>query len=166
MALSVIRPGEPKGPLQQLWCGRGICCAVGKEGFTVEYLQWVWRWPHHNSRNIWISLWYFLQFRNKNVSSKRAVWSSLSVFQAYKWYELGHQRGHFASVWQRSLYNVNGLKAQPWWTPRETGYTELVKVSVSSAAAHSTCFLLKPHVVEGMLEKRCFLSFFFVCLFF
>ncbi|NP_001277296.1 aspartyl/asparaginyl beta-hydroxylase isoform 11 [Mus musculus] len=47
--------------------------------------------------------------------------------EAYKWYELGHKRGHFASVWQRSLYNVNGLKAQPWWTPRETGYTELVK---------------------------------------
>nr|KAF6404502.1 aspartate beta-hydroxylase [Rousettus aegyptiacus] len=47
--------------------------------------------------------------------------------EAYKWYELGHERGHFASVWQRSLYNVNGLKAQPWWTARETGYTELVK---------------------------------------
>ncbi|KAM4864867.1 aspartyl/asparaginyl beta-hydroxylase isoform 2-T2 [Thomomys bottae] len=47
--------------------------------------------------------------------------------EAYKWYELGHKRGHFASVWQRSLYNVNGLKAQPWWTPKETSYTELVK---------------------------------------
>ncbi|ELR49912.1 Aspartyl/asparaginyl beta-hydroxylase [Bos mutus] len=47
--------------------------------------------------------------------------------EAYRWYELGHQRGHFASVWQRSLYNVQGLKAQPWWTPTETGYTELVK---------------------------------------
>ncbi|XP_045717424.1 aspartyl/asparaginyl beta-hydroxylase isoform X3 [Phyllostomus hastatus] len=47
--------------------------------------------------------------------------------EAYKWYELGHKRGHFASVWQRSLYNVQGLKAQPWWTPRETGYMELVK---------------------------------------
>uniref|UniRef100_A0A8D0GXI3 Uncharacterized protein n=1 Tax=Sphenodon punctatus TaxID=8508 RepID=A0A8D0GXI3_SPHPU len=47
--------------------------------------------------------------------------------EAYKWYELGHQRGHFASVWQRSLYNVNGLKAQPWWTAKETGNTELVK---------------------------------------
>lgn len=46
---------------------------------------------------------------------------------AYVWYELGHKRGHFASVWQRSLYNVNGLKAQPWWTPKEIGYTELVK---------------------------------------
>ncbi|KAM9574415.1 aspartyl/asparaginyl beta-hydroxylase isoform 5-T5 [Guaruba guarouba] len=46
---------------------------------------------------------------------------------AYKWYELGYQRGHFASVWQRSLYNVKGLKAQPWWTARETGYVELVK---------------------------------------
>ncbi|XP_075272202.1 aspartyl/asparaginyl beta-hydroxylase isoform X6 [Opisthocomus hoazin] len=47
--------------------------------------------------------------------------------EAYKWYELGYQRGHFASVWQRSLYNVKGLKAQPWWTARETGYMELVK---------------------------------------
>ncbi|XP_075350832.1 aspartyl/asparaginyl beta-hydroxylase isoform X2 [Mycteria americana] len=47
--------------------------------------------------------------------------------EAYKWYELGYQRGHFASVWQRSLYNVKGLKAQPWWTARETSYTELVK---------------------------------------
>lgn len=46
---------------------------------------------------------------------------------AYHWYELGHRRGHFASVWQRSLYNVDGLKAQPWWTPKETGYTDLVK---------------------------------------
>nr|XP_056710888.1 aspartyl/asparaginyl beta-hydroxylase [Euleptes europaea] len=47
--------------------------------------------------------------------------------EAYKWYELGHQRGHFASVWQRSLYNVKGIKAQPWWAAKETGYTELVK---------------------------------------
>ncbi|KAL1006424.1 hypothetical protein UPYG_G00072190 [Umbra pygmaea] len=46
---------------------------------------------------------------------------------AYYWYEKGHQRGHFASVWQRSLYNVDGLKAQPWWTAKETGYVDLVK---------------------------------------
>ncbi|XP_028297258.1 aspartyl/asparaginyl beta-hydroxylase isoform X7 [Gouania willdenowi] len=47
---------------------------------------------------------------------------------AYQWYERGFKRGHFASVWQRSLYNVKGLKAQPWWTPSETGYTDLVKM--------------------------------------
>ncbi|XP_075209357.1 aspartyl/asparaginyl beta-hydroxylase isoform X2 [Anomaloglossus baeobatrachus] len=47
--------------------------------------------------------------------------------EAYTWYELGHKRGHFASVWQRSLYNVDGLKAQAWWTTRETGYTDLVR---------------------------------------
>ncbi|XP_073440036.1 aspartyl/asparaginyl beta-hydroxylase isoform X2 [Dendrobates tinctorius] len=47
--------------------------------------------------------------------------------EAYTWYELGHKRGHFASVWQRSLYNVDGLKAQAWWTARETGYTDLVR---------------------------------------
>ncbi|KAM4704735.1 aspartyl/asparaginyl beta-hydroxylase-like [Rhinophrynus dorsalis] len=48
--------------------------------------------------------------------------------EAYTWYEAGHKKGHFASVWQRSLYNVNGLKAQPWWTAKETGYTDLVKI--------------------------------------
>ncbi|KAG8442011.1 hypothetical protein GDO86_010979 [Hymenochirus boettgeri] len=48
--------------------------------------------------------------------------------EAYTWYEAGHKKGHFASVWQRSLYNVNGLKAQPWWTARETGYVNLVKI--------------------------------------
>ncbi|XP_072007937.1 aspartyl/asparaginyl beta-hydroxylase isoform X2 [Engystomops pustulosus] len=47
--------------------------------------------------------------------------------EAYTWYEAGHKKGHFASVWQRSLYNVDGLKAQPWWTAKETGYTDLVK---------------------------------------
>ncbi|XP_077410198.1 aspartyl/asparaginyl beta-hydroxylase isoform X2 [Vanacampus margaritifer] len=46
---------------------------------------------------------------------------------AYHWYQVGHERGHFASVWQRSLYNVDGLKAQPWWTPNETGYADLIK---------------------------------------
>lgn len=52
--------------------------------------------------------------------------------QAYHWYEVGHRRGHFASVWQRSLYNVKGLRAQPWWTPKETGYSDLVKVRRSA----------------------------------
>uniref|UniRef100_A0A8C2ELY3 Un-named hu7910 n=1 Tax=Cyprinus carpio TaxID=7962 RepID=A0A8C2ELY3_CYPCA len=47
---------------------------------------------------------------------------------AYDWYEAGHRRGHFASVWQRSLYNVPGLRARPWWTAEETGYTALVKM--------------------------------------
>ncbi|XP_042616832.1 aspartyl/asparaginyl beta-hydroxylase-like isoform X4 [Cyprinus carpio] len=47
---------------------------------------------------------------------------------AYDWYEAGHRQGHFASVWQRSLYNVPGLRAQPWWTAEETGYTALVKM--------------------------------------
>ncbi|XP_017327269.1 aspartyl/asparaginyl beta-hydroxylase isoform X9 [Ictalurus punctatus] len=46
---------------------------------------------------------------------------------AHEWYEVGYRRGHFASVWQRSLYNVPGLRAQPWWTAKETGYTDLVQ---------------------------------------
>lgn len=48
--------------------------------------------------------------------------------EAYNWYETGHQHGHFASVWQRSLYNVQGLRAQPWWTAKETGYADIVRM--------------------------------------
>ncbi|MGH0130354.1 UNVERIFIED_CONTAM: hypothetical protein FKN15_042263 [Acipenser sinensis] len=60
---------------------------------------------------------------------KDCVLLNLNLYQlAYKWYEIGHQRGHFASVWQQSLYNVDRLKAQAWWTAKETGYTDLVKV--------------------------------------
>lgn len=69
------------------------------------------------------------------VTVKYLCLSACLSLQAYHWYELGHQHGHFASVWQRSLYNVDGLKAQPWWTPKETGYTDLVKVR---APAEST----------------------------
>lgn len=69
------------------------------------------------------------------VKTLRLEFSLPAFLQAYKWYELGHQRGHFASVWQRSLYNVRGLRAQPWWTPKETGYTELVKVSFAPPRA-------------------------------
>ncbi|XP_072267233.1 aspartyl/asparaginyl beta-hydroxylase isoform X3 [Pyxicephalus adspersus] len=47
--------------------------------------------------------------------------------EAYTWYEVGYKKGHFASIWQRSLYNVKGLKAQPWWTAKETGFTDLVR---------------------------------------
>ncbi|XP_053098564.1 aspartyl/asparaginyl beta-hydroxylase-like, partial [Hemicordylus capensis] len=66
--------------------------------------------------------------RNSRIVPANPILTSMHQgAKAYKWYELGHQRGHFASVWQRSLYNVKGLKAQPWWTAKETGYTELVK---------------------------------------
>uniref|UniRef100_A0A669QRL9 Aspartate beta-hydroxylase n=1 Tax=Phasianus colchicus TaxID=9054 RepID=A0A669QRL9_PHACC len=68
--------------------------------------------------------------------------------EAYKWYELGYQRGHFASVWQRSLYNVKGLKAQPWWTARETGYTELVK------SLEKNWKLIRDEGLEVMDKKR------------
>ncbi|NXL48587.1 ASPH hydroxylase, partial [Podilymbus podiceps] len=61
------------------------------------------------------------------LKAENKIAESIPYLKAYKWYELGYQRGHFASVWQRSLYNVKGLKAQPWWTARETGYVELVK---------------------------------------
>ncbi|XP_075682306.1 aspartyl/asparaginyl beta-hydroxylase isoform X1 [Rhinoderma darwinii] len=52
--------------------------------------------------------------------------------EAYTWYEAGHKKGHFASVWQRSLYNVDGLKAQAWWIAKESGYTDLVRALESN----------------------------------
>lgn len=74
------------------------------------------------------------------------LFSSCFSVQAYYWYELGHKHGHFASVWQRSLYNVDGLKAQPWWTAKETGYTDLVKVE-------SECVCIYMHVQSRFISK-------------
>ena len=51
-------------------------------------------------------------------------------------------------MWQRSLYNVKGLRAQPWWTAKETGYTDLVKVKDGSSAVRpqdDLCLLFKFH---------------------
>ncbi|CAN7988242.1 unnamed protein product [Ixodes hexagonus] len=37
-------------------------------------------------------------------------------------YKEGVKEGLFYSVYQRSLYNVDGLRAQPWWDAKETPY--------------------------------------------
>ncbi len=42
--------------------------------------------------------------------------------EAEKVFKSGVAAGIFNSIWQRSLYNEDGLKAQPVWTPTETGY--------------------------------------------
>ncbi|CAG0883536.1 unnamed protein product [Darwinula stevensoni] len=42
--------------------------------------------------------------------------------QADAIHEKGAKEGIFLSTQQRSLYNVDHLKAQPWWTNRETTY--------------------------------------------
>ncbi|KAK2177803.1 hypothetical protein NP493_579g02002 [Ridgeia piscesae] len=39
---------------------------------------------------------------------------------AQKVYDLGYKKNVFLSPWQRSLHNVDRLKAQPWWTERDT----------------------------------------------
>ncbi|XP_050025800.1 aspartyl/asparaginyl beta-hydroxylase-like isoform X1 [Dermacentor andersoni] len=47
--------------------------------------------------------------------------------EALKVYKEGVKEGLFASVYQRSLYSVDGLKAQPWWDPKETPYASSLK---------------------------------------
>lgn len=47
--------------------------------------------------------------------------------KALEVYKEGVKEGLFASVYQRSLYSVDGLKAQPWWDPKETPYASSVK---------------------------------------
>lgn len=42
--------------------------------------------------------------------------------QAFEVHQRGADKGFFPSVYQRSLYNVAGLRAQPFWQPMETGY--------------------------------------------
>lgn len=41
--------------------------------------------------------------------------------EANEIYKEGVAKGKFLSFWQRSLYNVEGLKGQPVWTKEETG---------------------------------------------
>lgn len=47
--------------------------------------------------------------------------------EAGKIYDLGVREGLFLSKYQRSLYNVDRLRAQPWWTPEETTYANHLK---------------------------------------
>ncbi|XP_070134664.1 aspartyl/asparaginyl beta-hydroxylase isoform X2 [Drosophila bipectinata] len=42
--------------------------------------------------------------------------------EAIQVFSKGVAKGFFTSQYQRSLYNVPGLKAQPFWAPEETGY--------------------------------------------
>ncbi|XP_016968290.1 aspartyl/asparaginyl beta-hydroxylase isoform X2 [Drosophila biarmipes] len=42
--------------------------------------------------------------------------------EALNVYRKGVAKGFFDSLYQRSLYNEPGLKAQPFWQPKETGY--------------------------------------------
>ncbi|XP_064489067.1 aspartyl/asparaginyl beta-hydroxylase-like isoform X1 [Ornithodoros turicata] len=42
-------------------------------------------------------------------------------------YKEGVKEGLFFSVYQRSLYNVRGLKAQPWWRAGETPYAASIR---------------------------------------
>jgi aspartate beta-hydroxylase len=39
-------------------------------------------------------------------------------------YRRGADKGIFLSFWQRSLYNVDGLRAAPVWTKEETGQAD------------------------------------------
>ncbi|UYV83605.1 hypothetical protein LAZ67_23001615 [Cordylochernes scorpioides] len=48
--------------------------------------------------------------------------------QAMEVYQEGVEQGVFNSVYQRSLYNVQGLKAQPWWDPMTTTYRESFRI--------------------------------------
>lgn len=44
--------------------------------------------------------------------------------EAVEIYDQGVKEGLFLSRYQRSLYNVDRLLAQPWWSPNETTYQE------------------------------------------
>lgn len=45
-------------------------------------------------------------------------------------YEEAVKEGLFMSVYQRSLYNVNGLTGKPWWDPKSTVYAPDFKVII------------------------------------
>ncbi|PIK51261.1 Aspartyl/asparaginyl beta-hydroxylase [Apostichopus japonicus] len=49
------------------------------------------------------------------------------INEAYRVYEDAAQRGLFRSAMQRSLYNVDNLHGQPWWTAKEAKIESAVK---------------------------------------
>lgn len=51
---------------------------------------------------------------------------------------MGADKGVFMSAWQRSLYNVNGLAARPWWTKAQTGNAKFLTVRASLVADADT----------------------------
>jgi aspartate beta-hydroxylase len=48
--------------------------------------------------------------------------------EALKVYEEAVKEGLFLSIYQRSLYNVNGLTGKPWWEPLTTRYAPDFKI--------------------------------------
>lgn len=46
--------------------------------------------------------------------------------ESHEIYKLGAEKGVFPSFWQRSLYNVDGLTARPWWTKSQSGSSKFL----------------------------------------
>ena len=42
-------------------------------------------------------------------------------------FDAGVEKGHFTSRYQRSIYNVDAITAQPWWTNQEAQYVDAAK---------------------------------------
>jgi len=47
--------------------------------------------------------------------------------EAGEWYQRGADKGLFRSKYQRSLYNIDRLQSQPFWTPQQARVTDIVK---------------------------------------
>ena len=50
--------------------------------------------------------------------------------EAYDTYSQAADLGVFLSAEQRSLYNIDGLTARPWWSVDQTGYGRYLKVEL------------------------------------
>ncbi|KAG8291745.1 hypothetical protein J6590_053604 [Homalodisca vitripennis] len=58
--------------------------------------------------------------------------------EAMEIYEKGVIKGIFRSKYQRSLYNVDRLKAKPWWTLEESTYSSFFRKCFRDAAHYAT----------------------------
>ena len=54
-------------------------------------------------------------------------------------FEAASQAGIFLSKFQRSTYNVDHLKGQPYWTPDELGLTVKENVLQKYTFQHTKC---------------------------
>uniref|UniRef100_A0A0K0EJ59 Asp_Arg_Hydrox domain-containing protein n=1 Tax=Strongyloides stercoralis TaxID=6248 RepID=A0A0K0EJ59_STRER len=102
--------------------------------------------------------------------------------EAYKVYEKGAELGLFLSTYQRSIYNIVGLTAKPWWSIEQSGCFKslrsiekqwvLIREEVLNVwKEHPEMFILEePHLTDGsqkyfpllnygkILENNCLLT--------
>ncbi|XP_034103435.1 aspartyl/asparaginyl beta-hydroxylase isoform X11 [Drosophila albomicans] len=106
----------PKDAVSQLHFGLAIKQLSGDYARALPYLQYA-----IDSQEVGTQEPYFYVVLGETLQRLGRNKDALELHQR------GADKQFFASVYQRSLYNEPGLRAQPFWQPGETGYASQLK---------------------------------------